>query len=657
MTGFWKILKGVFLYALLASFFVVAVLSCAILFFEQNVPTSVLERLTASLGGTNMLVTAESASFRFTRGLRVRNVRVFDRSKSPVRGVPAEPMLSAAEVDLGLDLLRLPWRWERMLKRVEVTRLRYPRLPEGYYIPDSIEFPGQPDFKERNEPIELDLPALRAFEMRLVRPEVLGLSLREVDCPRVCVTRNGIRFEGLHLVWPDQDARMALNGGVELDLAAQRVRGEVRGLARQHGIRPMLEALEITNSYQFIDAFTEVGPPVESGCRFDVDLRTGDLRIHLDLHPPSCRHHGVPVKDVEGPLDIRVFVRDTYKNARIVVGPLHVELGDGTRMEGTVVYENTNDVGFVDFDTKMGATLKNALAIADVMNDGTLDCLRPETPPEITLKGRMAVDPAHAELNDLKGRISFEKGTLLSVKLRKAMAEFHAKGTDVVFTNAVAMPPSGGSVQGGGWIRVPGGRRSDAHFRVDLKGDAIALKDLAEMFGVNAGDRHGVVNGTLWLEGPLETNAVARLNGGGRIDCRNGQLAQMKFFAGLTDILSKRVPVLAEHAPVLVGLVNQSRASLDFTLTNGVLRTSNACIEGGTLSVDASGTYDIVKDNLDFRVRVTFTRDESFFSTLATPITWPFANLTKRIFEFRIGGTLDDPRWSFNANLMDRLRK
>lgn len=635
-------------------------LCCIVSFLccEHEVPPAVLGRVTAALSSTNVLVTAESASFRFLRGVRVRRLRVFERRRHPFAPPgPARPMVEADGVDLELDLRRIPWRAATLLRRATVTGLRYPRLPEGYYVPDSQEFPGEPDFRERHEPVRLELPEMRPFALRLVRPEILGVDARDVDIPRVSVTPRGIKAERIRLRWRDQDVPMALDGFAELDLAGQRVRGEMRGLARQSGIRPLLVALDITNSYQFIDAFTDAVAPVEAGCRFDVDLCTGDLHLGLDLHPPACRHRGVAVKDVQGPLDIRVFVRDTFQNARIVVGPLRAELADGTRLEGTVVYENTNDVGFVDFDTRFATSISNALAIADAMNDGTLDCLQTETTPEVSLKGRLAVDPAHAKaLNDLSGSLAFARGSLFSIDLRQASADFRVKGFDVTFTNALARPPGGGTLQGSAVISVPDGRRENARFDVRVRGDGVSLKDVADMFHVDSGDRHGTLDGTVRLAGPLDTNAVARLSGEGRLVCRDGRLAQLKVFSGLTDVLSRHVPVLAQHAPVLVGLVNQSRASLDFTLSNGVFRTSNLLVEGTTLSVSASGAYDIARDDLDFRVQVTFTRNDSLLSTLATPITWPFANLTRRIFEFKVGGTLDAPTWGFNTSLMDRIR-
>ena len=54
--------------------------------------------------------------------------------------------------------------------------------------------------------------------------------------------------------------------------------------------------------------------------------------------------------------------------------------------------------------------------------------------------------------------------------------------------------------------------------------------------------------------------------------------------------------------------------------------------------------------------RVTFTRNDSFLGKLATPITWPFANISKMLFDFRVRGKIDDPSWTYNKNLFDRFK-
>ena len=249
MMTFRKIIK----YSLICLLGLLLLSIAAILLFEQPVPDFLLRRITKSLSDENYLVRADSASFRFSHGLKINNLRVFDRSKTAGR-----PVISASCLDLALNLRRIPWSKHTLLKSVTITDLHYPRLPDGYYIPDSIEFPGKPDFQEKDEPLELDLPTLQPFSLTLIQPDVLGITPKKVVAHSVSVTAGGIRMDGIHLDWPDADVHMSLDGTFEFNLETQRVEGEVHGFARQHHIRPMLVALEITNSFAFIDAFTRV---------------------------------------------------------------------------------------------------------------------------------------------------------------------------------------------------------------------------------------------------------------------------------------------------------------------------------------------------------------------------------------------------------------
>ena len=641
LKSFGNILKYTFIFLLCALILALT----AITFFEQPVPKPLLARLTDSLSGNEWLVSVDSASFRLSYGLKLRGLKVFNRRKPA-----SNPVLSAKLVDLKLDLATLPWSAKTLVKHVTITELDYPRLGDGYYIPDSIEFPGQPDFQEKNEPLLLSLPNVNPFGVTLIQPNILAFAPKFVEISHVAITEKALNANGIHLQWNDADAIMTLDGDCTLDLDTQLVKGEVHGLARQHNIRPLLVALEITNSYAFIDSFTQVTAPVKASCAFDVNLRNNDLHILLDLHPTGGRHNNVPLRNADGQVDIRVFVRDTFQNARIVVGPISANLADGHAMSGTIIYENTNDIGYVIFkDIKSSTSLSNALAVADVMNDGTLDCLSIAAPPKISLNGLLAVDPTHAATNRLDGTLAFDKGTFFSIPLAHAATEFHVHGTDVSFSNARAAAPHGGTVSGEGRISIPDFEQDKASFAVSVKSDGVSLTDFAEIFKFDIGDKHGTIFGNVTLSGPLQTNISSRIYGSGHIECRDGHLAQMKVFAGLTDYLAK-------HIPGIASFVNQSRGTMDFSITNGIFRTENIRIEGGFFSIQSGGTYDIPNDKLDFTARVTLTKNDGFFAKLATPITWPFANLSKMLLDFKIFGTLEQPEWKYNKNLMDRLK-
>ena len=629
-------------FALLLAFAALLLAVTSLFFAEHQLPASAVDRITSALSSSNMLVRADSISFRLPHRLRIRNLRVLDRSKV----ADLRPVISAGLADVRLSFARMPISWRTIVKSMTITHLRYPRLPEGYYVPDSIEFPGSPDFREVDAPLELNLPLMAPFEVTLIQPDILSVRPQKVVVPAVSVAPHGIRANDIFLEWPDTDAHMTLKADFAFDLDEQAVHGNVRGLARQHHIRPLLVALDITNSYQFIDGFTGVVAPVDAGCAFDVNLRNNDLRIRLDLNPTGGAYHDAAMRNASGKVDIRVFVRDTYQNAHINVGPITANMADGGIMRGSVFYENTNDVGYVSFDVDSTTSLSNALAVADVMNDGTLDCLQCETPPHLTLRGRLAVDPKYAATNDIFGTVAFAKGSFFGIPLRNASVSYKVDGTTIDFKGGHAKTPRGGSVFGAGRISVPEFRQDLSSFSVDLRAAGVSLLDATDLFKVDADGRNGKINANVSLSGPLSDDLSSKLCGKGTITCSDGRLAQMKLFAGFTEFLAAKVPGIAS-------LVNQSNGTLEFTMTNGVMKVSRLIVEGDVFSIRGSGTYSIPDDNLDFAAHVQLFRNDSIVSKLTSPIIWPFSKL---LMEFKVFGSIDEPKWDY-VSALDRLKK
>jgi hypothetical protein len=353
----------------------------------------------------------------------------------------------------------------------------------------------------------------------------------------------------------------------------------------------------------------------------------------------------VPLKTAQGNVDVRVFVRDHCQNAHITVGPINASLADGSSMTGSVFYENTNDVGYVTFrNVTSGTSLSNALAVADVLTDGTLDCLQPETPPSITLNGILAVDPAHAATNHLDGTLEFKKGRFFGIPLSKAKTDFKLRSDTVSFADARATTAHGGTIAGTGRISFPGFDSERATFNVSINGKAIPLEDIADAFGKASDDSHGKLTGHLEFDAPLTTALVSRVNGKASVKVADGRLARIKLFAGLTDYLAKTVPGISS-------LVDQSTAEMDCTISNGVLRTSKLLVYGDVFKITGEGTYSMPDDNLDFTARVRLFKNDSIVGKIANPITWTFSKL---LLEFKVYGPIDNPKWKY-ISVLDRL--
>jgi hypothetical protein len=610
---------------------------------ELNIPSSVLKEVSLSISNDDILICIEKGRYRLFGKLHLGGIKVFDKKK-----ITTSPILSIEKAEVEFRPFHYKMDPYSIIKSVTLTRFKYPRLPDGYYIPDSVEFPGSPDYRETNKPLEFEFPEIEPFNLTLIEPDILGIAPLKVNAQHVSATKSSLSFNDVLIVWPDVDtdikSPMTLTGFCSLDLSTQMLNGRVAGLARQHNIRPLLVALDITNSYPYIDGFTNVKPPVKASCDFDVNLRNNDLHLHLDLHPEGGEYNNIKLKYAKGPLDIRVFVRDTFQNAKIVVGPLDVELADKAQMSGTVIYENTNDVGFVNFNVESTSTLSNALAIADVLTDGTLDCLQPGPSPRMTLKGRLAAYPVNAHLNDLYGTISFDEGKLFDIPLRGAESTFMLKGTTVYFTNARASAKHGGSVIGTAEISAPGFVQSNATYKINLQGEKITIGDVANVFSFDIGEKKGFLAGELTLSGPLNTNSLAKIEGSGKVTITESFFAEMNFFRGLANELISLIPGIDEDFIYNNSTETNQTASCSFTIKDGKIYSEDILIEGSFLSIIAKGHYDMITDNLDFRCQVRFFKNDTLIAKLTRPLT---IALSKYFLEFTISGKLEDPSWKY----------
>jgi len=140
------------------------------------------------------------------------------------------------------------------------------------------------------------------------------------------------------------------------------------------------------------------------------------------------------------------------------------------------------------------------------------------------------------------------------------------------------------------------------------------------------------------------TNNYEVLNGEGHIRISDGQVMRMKGFKGLLALLADKVPGFSV-------LTDSTQASCDYTIENGVLKSDNIYIEGSVFSIKMYGSFDAVKDRLNFNVRVQFTKKDTIAGKILHPLAWPF---TKLLLEFRLVGTAENPEWEY-ISVIDRV--
>lgn len=601
------------------------------LFFRQErVPRWLCQRIQDALSNAEVVVHFDTLSFGFVHGLKVERLRVFGLTRKD----PMEPILSADIVSV-----------RPLAKKIKITALKLPRLHDGYYEVGTVAEP----IGENNG--RFAFPRFPDFDLELIRPEILGVAPARVSA-YVVSDRDFLEFTNIRLVWPDADERMSIDGFCSIDLSSMRVFGQIEGLAKQPHIRPMLGdenrpvTLDVPVALPFFDAFTDVTKPVPASCAWDVNLVNNEFTIRIRLKPELGRYNGVSLKEATGGVTLHVWWVDGKMQYETRVDVDSATDRAGRMFGGSLSVWGTNDVRVVRIDAQSGLAKDDTLDIIGHLNGGLLDCLTCNTPPEVSARGVLATYTEQQRLNDLHGHLACRDARFFDVAVSNVTTHFDYVGDTMRFPDVSARGRTGGRIGCDARLRFPEYDDARASYEIDLHYKDGSVEELSDVFKFDLGKRHGTVNADIHLSSMLFTNELSNLNGNGHVEVRDGYLAQMRLFAGLTELLAEKVPGVGV-------VVNQSNASGDFTIENGILRSDNVRIEGALFSISGEGSYDIEKDYLDFIVRVRLMKDDSVpgLKELVRAVSWPF---TKLLMEFRTSGSIDNPKWEYKS-LLDRV--
>lgn len=553
-------------------------------FRQQRLPRSLVAKICERCSTEDLVVSCDEISVGLRYGVHFLGVRLYDRTRSE----SLKPVFSAESVSVWL-----------ITRRVSVTAAKLPRLHDGYYGIENrraSDFPdGDDDDDDGLSFAKIELPRIPNFTLELIRPEILGVAPERVET-RVCPELKKVEFADIRLDWPDQDFRMRLDGYCTVDFGARLLIGEVAGTARQEHIRPLLVALDVDSSYQYMggypdtgtSGFTEVPGPVPVVCGWRYDFAARDFRLDLDLKPDMGRYNDVRLQKVDGKLGVHAYYPDGDFAYDITVGPLTATDLHGRRLQGQLTVHGTNDLDWLEFDAFSDLEKQDTLDIMGYLNDGVFDAFRCETPPKVSVKGVFNCDDVNIGNNDFSGHLELEKGEIFDQGLTDLKFDYRMKGSEMLITNITAVGSTGGDMTA--WMR----------FHLPIADD----------------DESGVY-------------------GEGNIDTVNGRIVQVPLFLALTK-------AMAENVPGVDKIVNQSESHCEFTISNGVFKTDHLVVQGALFCFKLSGSYEIESGELDFIAHCTVMKEESLLGKyLIQPVLWPF---TKLFTEFHVTGNKSDPK-------------
>lgn len=620
-----KFLKYFFI-ALKVSFFAFFLFIVSLFFRSQELPPFLVGKIVDRISSDSFYIKCDGASFGFRHGITLSHVSVHDIKNDDLL---KKPLVSA-------DFIHLNF----FTRTIRIVSPSYQRLPMEYY-------------SEVNENAEdslgaasnLDLPDVADFGIVFEFPDILGLKLDSVSA-NVCVSGRKLLVNDITIDLPSREGRTTLRGDFSLDFNSMKIWAQVSGHAKQSQIRPFLEVLDIQCSLPYVDAFTELPSPVPSKLEVDADLITGDLVLWMHYSPKMGKYRAVPMDFADG--DVFFYTRKGEEKRRVA---LKVDLSnaidrEGRILKGFLTVDDFSGKFRLNYDVFSSLKFEDALVISEVLDPADFSFIKCIDAPQITLKGTSGVSADDMDATDLGGSVKLSRGEFLGLKFKNLEGTYSLK-RDVFSMKGAMNGKDSGKIDFETDVFLEGYEIEKMHFSMKGRYRNGALSELAELFSFDLGERKGNVECDIELRGRAGgEKPTASYCGKGRFSIRDGRLARMKLFAGLTEILADKVPGVSF-------LVDQTQASADFTIKDGVISSENIFIEGGLISIKAWGSYDISEDNLNLTARVQILKEEDLMSKIIHPITYP---VTKLFLEFKATGPIDDPKWD-NITLLDRTGK
>jgi AsmA-like C-terminal region len=164
--------------------------------------------------------------------------------------------------------------------------------------------------------------------------------------------------------------------------------------------------------------------------------------------------------------------------------------------------------------------------------------------------------------------------------------------------------------------------RNDQRYSAAIAADGVDFPRLTDLY-FNYKTAHGSMNGQYqWSGAGSDPRLMA---GKGSIDIRNGDVFAIPLFGPLSDLLNAIMPG--------IGYRVARKATMSFAINDGIIRTSDFHVDGGTFGMVGHGDSHFLKDKIDFDVRV----EASGPGLVLTPLY--------KFFEYRAEGSLTHPTW------------
>jgi hypothetical protein len=342
----------------------------------------------------------------------------------------------------------------------------------------------------------------------------------------------------------------------------------------------------------------------------------------------AYRGAGITFANMEGSYDGRPGCR------RMNLDPLVLVVA-GRHVDGKVKLDF--DASRADFEVVSGIDVPLLAQIVGIEAGSVLDDCRFGRGTRIYARGTVGyADPRCSDMEAVVEGSDIGVGPFVA---DECSFKFLMKGPTNLLTD-VKGKIGGGSFAGSAAFMPEDGE--EGRTRYEMKGELfhVDFQALKNLFNTNSTlTTEGRLYGSLDLSGRMGTGQGATATGQGYVTLRRGLVFSLPLFGGMTNLLAKALPGV-NFAP------RQTEVRIPFEVREGRISSRDIQIEGDVLSLTARGDCTL-NGNLAFDVQVRPMKDKTIMGQALRALAYPIS----RLFEFRLEGTLDKPRWSlFNLS-------
>jgi len=430
-----------------------------------------------------------------------------------------------------------------------------------------------------------------------------------------------------------------VSGDITYDAASDLVRGGIQAAAEPSLLLPLLRRWEMNDAIGYVEllSFSNSAPR----CDFTF-LRLGGksplLRASGGFRLQEFKYRGVDLLRCEG----RFNFMSSESHTEIRVDPLLIVREEGTLRGAVALYP---DDGLIDFRAESSLDPAALSRMLELVPEDVLSLFRFDGGMRISIAG--VLDYVNQERTTIDGKAAGNGITAWKFVADECSFDISVRGC----TNQISKLR--GRVYGGDLVSKitiisPSPAYTNLRYTVAVGLANAEFKQLARAL-MDAGyeDYSGRMSFFTKISGEVNDHPLRSIRGQGGLRIREGRVFTLPIFGGFSEYMTKVIPGLDL-------VLRQTEARMDFVVKNGKISSNRIEIEGGVLSIAGRGDCIPYPDTqLDYTIQVKLLRDNLVGKLVRLP-TW----IISKLFEFRLKGTIDEPRWylvNFSSDLLSRM--